>query len=191
LGVDTLGLGLIGTSASCRRQGAPGLNSPVHRPFASASLASPLYTEPIPLVMFPPLAPRERLAWTHSCAGDTRMAHTTKLIAVVKKLAGRVCPMQPDASPSLDVRDFQASSKHASDTQARPERRQPGGPVAKAEIHARPTPESSGIRRAAEADGAPVSRQRDGEICDVCGHVNGEVTIACRQCDVPLPRSVL
>ncbi len=36
----------------------------------------------------------------------------------------------------------------------------------------------------------PLSRQRGGEICDVCGYVNGEGATVCQQCDVPLPSSV-
>jgi len=33
------------------------------------------------------------------------------------------------------------------------------------------------------------SDQRDGEICDVCGHLNLEPAFACQQCDIPLTRN--
>ncbi len=36
----------------------------------------------------------------------------------------------------------------------------------------------------------PSSGPQDGEICDVCGHLNSADAFACAQCDVPLPSSV-
>jgi uncharacterized membrane protein len=36
-----------------------------------------------------------------------------------------------------------------------------------------------------------VSQQPGTEICDVCGYVNRGYALVCRQCDVPLPSSVI
>jgi CheY-like chemotaxis protein len=118
------------------------------------------------------------------------------LITVVEKLAGRLRPPEPAASPCVNVHEFQVSKEVAADAQARPEQRPPESPVSEAAIHSQPTPEPSEAFRSALAAGGktaqpPLSRPQGGEVCDVCGHLNREGAFACQQCDVPLPSSVM
>jgi CheY-like chemotaxis protein len=101
-----------------------------------------------------------------------------------------------DVANLITVVERLAGKEVAADPQVRPEQRPTELPVSEAAVHSQPTPElSEGHRSARTTAGKTAhphfSRQRGGEVCDVCGHVNLEGAFACLRCDVPLPSSVM
>ena len=135
-----------------------------------------------------------------------------ELITVVGRLARSVYPPEP-AVPSRVVvpecgpptshpsksttAEFRMSNEIAEAVQARSEQTPPEPPVAEGTACSQPTPEvpgpghGSGPAAKGDTGPSPFSRQQGGEICDVCGYVNGEHALVCQQCDVPLPSSVM
>jgi CheY-like chemotaxis protein len=92
---------------------------------------------------------------------------TKNLITQVEKLAAQRRPEQTAPQPPV----LEMPRSHV--TREAPTSARPSDPATPEKPH----PSAS-------------SRQRGGEICDVCGFLNQEPAFACQQCDVPLPSSV-